>query len=522
MTERRGGRKRLKNTEIWDKYEKGKNYLYKKSIIEDTSKNWDFYLGNQWRYLSRSSDDEMPQHNIIKGIVKYKCAVVSQNSMTAKFSSMNDDFNLSDKLDKVFDYNWERAKMDSKLWDIVKASCIQGDSYLFFPYDDITKPELISNTDVFFADEQERDIQKQEYIIIYERLPLSEIKERAEANGIVDVQFTGDSDTTTDEVNDKCACLIYLTKKNGIVHITRSTQNVVFEPERPIQAVRDGVPFGVGLRSYPLVSYIWERVPYSARGCSEVKYLIDNQISINRNLARRAISIKTSAFPKLVYNSDYLTNPKDLDMAGAIIGIKGGTTQALDSIVRYLQPQPLSPDAANYTNEMVNLTRTFAGAGDIATGQVNPERTSGAAIIAIKDQSEMPLNEQIATLKQFVEDLALVWFDIWIAYNPTNLHLIYYNGEERIQDDISTEQLEQLKLDVRIDVSKNSPWSQLAEQQQLDNMLNMKFISFEEYIDLSKSTPMFNKNKFKNMLNKRTESVKMDIAPIALKMEEEM
>jgi hypothetical protein len=209
-------------------------------------------------------------------------------------------------------------------------------------------------------------------------------------------------------------------------------------------------------------------------------------------------------------------------MAGAIIGIKGGTTQALDSIVRYLQPQPLSPDAANYTNEMVNLTRTFAGAGDIATGQVNPERTSGAAIIAIKDQSEMPLNEQIATLKQFVEDLALVWFDIWIAYNPTNLHLIYYNGEERIQDDISTEQLEQLKLDVRIDVSKNSPWSQLAEQQQLDNMLNMKFVSFEEYIDLSKSTPMFNKNKFKNMLNKRTESVKMDIAPTALKMEEEM
>ena len=74
----------METTSIWVKYQKGKDFINKKALIQNTQKNWNFYLGNQWEGLE-SGGEKMPMFNFIKGVVKYKVAVISQNKMAARY-----------------------------------------------------------------------------------------------------------------------------------------------------------------------------------------------------------------------------------------------------------------------------------------------------------------------------------------------------------------------------------------------------------------------------------------------------
>ena len=85
---------------------------------------------------------------------------------------------------------------------------------------------------------------------------------------------------------------------------------------------------------------------------------------------------------------------------------------------------------------------------------------------------QIPLNKQIAQYQQFVEDVAMLYFDLWVAYNPNGIN---YKGEI-----IPIESLEMLKPSVKIDVSQDNAWSKLAEQQWIDKMFERQQITFEE------------------------------------------
>lgn len=55
----------MEKTDIWRKYERGRDYLNKKSIVEKTDRNWAFFAGDQWRGLE-SGGEKMPILNFIK------------------------------------------------------------------------------------------------------------------------------------------------------------------------------------------------------------------------------------------------------------------------------------------------------------------------------------------------------------------------------------------------------------------------------------------------------------------------
>ena len=164
----------------------------------------------------------------------------------------------------------------------------------------------------------------------------------------------------------------------------------------------------------------------------------------------------------------------------------------------------MSTDAKNLSDELVDRTKDLAGAGDSATGSVDPTQASGTAIIAVRDQAALPLNEQIATYKQFVEDLALLWFDIWVAYNPNGLTIEMEDGESGESEyRIPVEVLESMKVNVRIDVSQNNPFSKFAQEQALENLLAAQQISFEEYVKSLDDDAAVPKGKLQDILDER-------------------
>lgn len=523
-------------TKIWRKYQKCKDYLDKKALVRKTNQNWNFYIGNQWEGLE-SGGEQMPVLNFIEPTIKYKVSVVSQNSMTAVYSDLSgrkDTQQACEVLNKLFSESWDKAKMNATAWEVIEAAAVQGDSYVYWGGDCDSKvpPQVLPNTTVLLADENIAGIQKQPYILIVERLDVQAIRKLAEENGLSkeDIELITSDDNkdlqiaNKDEVTDKVTSILHMRKnEDGYVEIARSTRNVIYEPPHVIQGTNgEGEYMGVGLKSYPIVPFIWKKMPNTARGISEVAQLIPNQIEVNKTIARRSMTVKMTAYPRIAYDGSAVQNPEDLDKTGAPIEVNGGA-QSVNQMISYLSAANISSDADKLLSDLLTMSRELAGAGDYATGNVNPEQASGQAIMAVRDTAQIPLNKQIQQYQQFVEDCALMFFDIWIAFNPNGLT---YNGHFDNVDDtanmddmpiqenqlnetvIPIEVLEQIRPSVRVDVSQDNAWSKMSEQQWVDNMFQQKQITFEEYVELCNSNAV-PKGKLQAILEKRKQRAMM-------------
>ena len=505
--------------EILDKYKKCVQKMDLMLLRDRTEKAHRFYEGDQWNGL-KSDGEDLPVFNILKSIVKYKTAVVSQNTLSATYTPLGerntDVLKVCEELNLYFAKMWERGKLDILSWGIIKDACIQGDSYLYFgDGNDVTKAEKIKNVNIFFEDEENPNIQEQKYIFIRERLYVEDVKKEARKNNIseedislivkdTDYDFYDYKNNPTLDLyeEDKCTSIFYFYKDDeGYVHFLKMTKNVIYVPDTILRVHDNAGNFtNVGLKLYPIVNFLWEEKYNSARGNSEILNIIPNQIEINKTLARRLITIKQTAFPKVVFSENQVLNPDDIDTVGAKISVRTSQAQEVNDLITYLPPIQMSPDAKNISDELMMMTRELAGAGDSATGSIDPTKASGAAIIAVKDQAALPLNEQFARFSQFVEDIAYLWFEFWCTYNP-NGFFIHTNDNEKVF--VSPEILRDLKINVRVDISRNNPFSKFAQEQGLEHLLQMQLISFEEYVKALDHDSAIPKGKLVDILNAR-------------------
>ena len=520
--------KELTTTYIWQKYQKGIDYINKINLTNKTDRCHRMYNGDQWHGL-KSGGEELPMLNFIKGVVKYKVSTVAQNTMSAVYTPMGErteeTVKACEALNTHFQIMWERAKMDKYAWAVIKDACIGADAYIYFGGADVTQSQLINNVNVLLGDEQNSNLQQQPYIMLVERLFVKDIKREAERNGIKkdEIELIISDENVNNQLGDKneveyatedgkCTSILYMYKdEEGYVHFAKSTQNVIYKPDEKVVAkLPDGTASTIGLKMYPIANYIWEDTKGSARGCGDVEHLIPNQIELNKTLARRAIAIKQCAFPKIAYLESAVANPDQIDVVGAKIGVRDGNAQNIQNLISYLNPSVVSPDAKNFTDELITMTKELAGAGDAATGQIDPTQASGTAIIATRDQAALPLNEQVARYRQFVEDIANLWYDIWKAYNPDGLKIETEDemGNETTQV-IPAEVLDKMMINVRIDVSQNNPFSKYAQEQAIMNLFTSQAISFEEMVEALDDDSVAPKGKLQDIIDKRGEQEKM-------------
>ena len=522
---------------IWEKYKKASDFQEENAIVTKSNKCWKMYLGDQWYGLDNKED--LPVVNFVEPVVNYKVSTICKNVMTAHYSDIegNSEYNdIYEKLNANFASNWERGHMDTVAWQTLKAAAIVGDGYTYWGTEDLTKTQVIPCTAVLLGDEQQPEIQKQPYIMIRERLFVEDVKKMAAENGIPEekwVDLSGDEendfqignrkDINYDKQDGKITSVLYFEKKDGVVWTGRAVEGLDYEPLHPMTPTKNGeVMMEKGLKSYPIANLIWQDIPNSARGQGEVKKLIPNQVEVNKTYARRAMATKMYAYPRMAYMANSIKNPEDLDKVGVAIGMNEGSNgQSIQQLISYLMPASSSPDAKTLSDDLMQTTRDLAGAGDTSMGQIDPTRVSGTAIVAIQDQAALTLNEQVAKYKQYVEDIAKLWFDLLVAYNPNGIPIkremteeeemeatgngaIELTAEEKmIPDKIMPEELEKLRPEVKVDVSSNTQWSKNDEQTADDNLLANGHITFDEYVDLIPDGGILQKNLLQEIVKKR-------------------
>lgn len=476
----------VKETDLWTLYQQGRMYLNILNMYDDTDKNYRFYNGDQWSGLNIKGVEKI-QLNFIKPVVKYKTGMVLTNLYAVNYSSENFENKEFRKqaekicklLNKKSNKIWEHDYMDLKLRAIVKDSAINDEGLIYVNYDKNTKTpvnEIIDKVDIMYGNENDSNIQNQPYIIIKQRKSVIEARNIAKANGVSDEEIQliiGDKETAESagdsskyEKDDMCTLLTKLYKENGKVFYEQSVKYVEIKKKT-----------NSGMKYYPVAHMLWEEKKGSARGEGEVRFLIPNQIEVNRTAMRRAIAIKNTAYPQKVVAIDKVQNPSAINEVGGIVKVKGQTVDDVSKIFGHINPAQMSADVEKLQNELVSATRELAGAGEIATGEVNPEDASGKAILAVQQASNMPLSEHIANLKGFVEDLARIWLDMITVYNKDGIELEDIEndpntGEEKINIvKVPQESLLELQASVKVDITPRSAFDKYAQEMSIENLL---------------------------------------------------
>lgn len=510
-------------TTVWQEYERGKNYNYQQQLYEKSKKNYDFYHGKQWEGI-RLSGIQPITLNIIKSIVKYKVGVVKTNSYQIYFNSdtyENEEQrkklqDICDMLNRYANRLWEKNKVNKIVRCCVDDACIDNEGIIYFyadPDEDSNNIlcEQVDRTNIYYGNENDDDIQNQPYIIISFRRTVEEVKEEARQNGISeeeielitedqDIEEQSGRDLRTTEIVPMCLVLLKLYKKDGKIWAKKCTKLATVMKDTCLE-----------ISLYPVAHILWERVKGSARGQGEVEYLIPNQIEINKTATRRALVVKMVAFPKLVANTKYIKNTKALNKVGTTIELNELNADDVTKVVNYLKPTGISSDAYNLQKELEEDTQSLAGAGDTVTGNVDPTQASGKAILAVQQASQQPINQQVEYYKDFIEDIARIWFEMLKVNSVKGITLVHeqkdYANNITIEEPYKLTQKELKSYDfyIKIDVTPKSPFDKYAMEMSLENLLGAGQITFEEYVNALPEDATMPKAKLKEILKDREE-----------------
>lgn len=489
----------IRETDIWQLYEKGRNYCRLQNMFAETDRNHRFYNGNQWEG-AKLGDVEPVQKNFIKPIVKYKVSVIHDNLYAIVFSPQNYEnpqfqqaaVKYCAMLNRYASKAWEQDRMDYKGRRVTKDAAINDEGVLYIDFDTermLPVSEIIDKNDIYYGNENSDDIQSQPYILIRRRMPVVNAMELALSKGVSEDDLhliIGDNDTFEEsgeaakqEVDDQVTVIYKMFKENGTVRFSIATRHCDIVEEADL-----------GISVYPVDHMIWEEKKGSARGEGEVRYLIPNQIEVNRTEMRRVLTVKYQAYPHKVVDDAKVANPEALNRVGGIIKTQGNTVDDVNKIVGILQPAQMSPDVKQLQDDLIQMSRDLAGAGDSATGQIDPESASGRAILAVQQASQAPMTEQKETYKAFIENVARIYLEYLIVHSVNGVDmedavLDPQTGEESVTVvRVPQSALRTLKANIRVDVTPKSVYDRFAQEQTVENLLTQGFFAAQRVSEL--------------------------------------
>ena len=493
----------IKETPIWALYEKGRNYHRRTNIYEETNRNYDFFIGDQWRG-AKLGDVEPVVKNFIKPIVKYKVSVIHDNLYAVNYSSQNyenrqfqkEAARYCDLLNGYISRLWEKDKLDFYGRRITKDAAINGEGIMYVNFDrEKMTPvhEVIKKVDVYYGNENDDNIQNQPYILIRKRMPVSNAIELALAEGMSEKKtefIIGDNDNFEEsgeaakiELDNMVTIVYKMYKHKGTVHYSIATRWCDIAEE-----------VDTGLSLYPIAHFIWEEKEGSARGEGEVKYLIANQIEVNRTEMRRVLTVKEQAYPMKVIDVSKIANPEAINTVGGTIRTNGQPVDDVNKIVGTIHPAQMSSDVKQLQEDLIQMSRELAGAGETATGDVDPENASGRAILAVQQASQAPMTEQKESYKNFIEDIAKIDLEYFVIYAEDGVNMEETvtdpaTGEEYIQMvNVPQTVLKQLQAVAKIDITPKGVYDRFAMEQTMENFLMNGFFNpqrvaeFEAYV----------------------------------------
>lgn len=479
-------------TTAWQEYQNGIDFKRRIDYYNTVDENYRYFQGDQWGD-TQSEGLPTPVFNVIKPVILYKVSMIMQNETKIMYNtenSMDNDYphlnQVTQLLSQYSETLWDKLKMDCNNEMLLQEGALTGNGFAYFYIDEETKEikmELVDGTNIYPANPNVPDIESQKYITIAFRRSCEEVRAEAKAYGFKELDLISPDNDTREiagdtgkiEIQDSEMCIVLLKmwrdKKTGTIHYSKSTQSCEYIKDVDLK-----------IRRYPLAMFTWENKKNCFFGLSDVTGLIPNQDYINTIAAMIMASTTFTAFPKMVYNEDYVDNPNN--QIGVAIGVNGANMPISD-VISYIAPKSTSNDVFHMFDRTIELTKDLMGANDNALGDIDMSSTSGKAILAVMEQTARPLESIKRRFYNYLEDVALIWAEMWRVTSDKAKAVTVKNddGESKVYY-ISSKAFQKLMLNTKIEIGPSNRWSEVTLLKTLENMLTNKYISFEWYVKL--------------------------------------
>lgn len=488
-------------TTEWQLYHRGVDYNNRINYYANVDRNILFYNGDQWKGV-QANGLPTPVFNIFKRVINYFIAAIMSQKISGKYTAENlptepqDEQQMSvkelvDKMTAYVEIKWENDKMDTMLREALLDGALSGDMCAYTYWDGTIetgqeaqgdfRTELVDGGNVMFGNPNTNNVDKQPYILIVGRDMVSALKEEAKRNGVPDLEvdaITSDEDTTYQagqygkvELNEgsgdrgKCLYIIKFWKKDGYVWFSKSTKHAKIRNE-----------VNMGIKSYPVAFANWDKVKNSYHGQAVGTGIIPNQIYINKQFAMTMLWMMYSAYGKVAIDETRVTGWTN--KIGEAIKVNGD----IGGAIQQLSPGSMNTTVLQVIDKAISYTKDMLGANDGALGEINPEKASGAAIVAVQKQASVPLENVKANLYQFVEDIYRIWGEFMLRKYTADRVIMRKDGDNLVADTINTTPFQDILMRVRIDVGPSNYYSEISSMQTLDALLSSGHIDILQYL----------------------------------------
>lgn len=449
-------------------WKRAREYNDSVSLAGTVATNENFFVGRQWEGV-RANGLPTPVFNILKRDVLFVVSSITSDALgvmaaPVSGSAENDETRretavLNGELNALAEVN----ELPALARALARDAAVRGDGCLYSWWDPTVclgdgrmgavRTEVIENTRVFFGNPHDPDVEAQPYIMIESRERAEKVRRRAGLPG-------GAEEITEDRNDDKCTVLLTLWRaENGTIHGFESCGDAVVREE-----------FDLGIRRYPVTWLSWDTIPDSYHGEAMISGLIPNQIFINKAWAMSALSLMTTAYPKVIFDRTRIQ--KWDNRVGAAIGVQGGD---MNSVARIMDPAPVSPQIAEFLEKSIEQTNRSLGASAAALGDVKPENTS--AILALQRAAATPSELTKQNLRRALEGLMRVYLEFIAFYYGTRPA---WDGEAERSFDFSV--FASRPWSVRIEVGASSYFSEIAGIDTLNRLLAAGHITLAQYL----------------------------------------
>ena len=487
---------------VWSEYEQGVAFKTGINLYDTVEANENFYIGKQWEGV-QANGLPTPVFNFIKRIILYVVASTSTDNLKMAASPLSSMgaltpealSRMSDVINAQFDALFEQNKLGKVTREFMRNAAVDGDGCIYSWFDPEMetgqtakggiRTELLENTRVAFGNPNEREVQKQPYLLISRRGMVSEARRDAK-------RWKGDPDgirADSDEVSNRFDAMtdgkvtrvtrFWRDEDTGTIHAMETTKDAVVRPA-----------WDTGMKLYPVVWMSWDVVPNCYHGQAAVTGLIPNQIFVNKMFAMTMISLMTTAYPKIVYDRTRVS--KWDSRVGAAIPVNGGD---VSNVARAVDPATISPQVGEFISLAISLTKEFMGATDAALGDTRPDNTS--AIIALQKASSVPMELTKQNFFQCIEDLGRVWLDQMRTYYGVRYVDLPPTEQEKQEQELmglpvsdtprpvefEFAGLNDVPLSIKLDVGGSAYWSEIAQMNTLDNLLMNGQITVVDYLE---------------------------------------
>lgn len=494
---------------VQQQYKDGIAYKKQQGYLDNWPEYERFRAGDQWpKATPRTKDLPRPVFNVIDQIQGHKVSSVMNENIKMVFTPLEagevitdpntgeeikpPEVDAADQFTRFAEATWERLKMDDINEESLDSASNIGTGIWHFYWDSSKYGgnklkymgemcgEIIDAVNFFPGNPQQRNVQKQPYIIITARDEVSNVRDEAKANGLPPEQLaliqpdkeTYDEayDLAKNEMNDskKVTVLTKYWKENGVIFFMKVAGNVIVKPKTPTR-----------MKLYPLEVMQWKRRKKSIFGIGDTEGLIPNQKSINFLIAMQILSVQNTGWPKMLIKKEHIKqNPTNSPGEVLIDNGPPGTWNA-----QYMQPGVISGQAQNLVDNIMTYTKEVAGANESALGEQVSANMPASAIMMLQKAAGIPIESIKRRFYQSMENIGRIWEEFWKVYYNTDRNITLKNDDQEPYTTVfNGSQHKDLEMELKIDIGPSSSYSESLMMTSLDKLHDTQQISLEQYL----------------------------------------